>query len=81
MLMLHLFLLGSKLNISADTTLPDAKRDIQYTINGVFQPEMTMAPGETQVWAIGNFHSMAYAFVRLRETYTGRYPICYVVIS
>ena len=32
-----------------------------------------MAPGETQIWAIGNFHPMAYARMVLRETATGRY--------
>ena len=68
-----LYLPGPQLNISADTSLPDAKRDIQYTINGIFQPEMTMAPGETQIWAIGNFHSMAYAYVKIRETFSGKY--------
>ena len=38
----------------------------------MFQPEFEMAPGETQIWAIGNFHPMAYARMVLRETATGR---------
>lgn len=63
------------LNIPATPTAPQSERDVQYIINGVFKPTMTMAPGETQIWAIANIHSMGYARVQLTETKTGRFEL------
>ena len=58
----------------ADPTLPDNQRDIQFTVNGQFQPDLKIKPGQTEIWSIGNFSDMAYMTLRLTETATGKHP-------
>jgi len=54
----------------ADPTLPDHLRDLQITVNGQFQPEITTQPGQTEIWAIGNISSQVYMNIAVRSTAT-----------
>jgi len=61
-------------NVPADRSLPDHLRDIQFTVNGQFQPVIRSKPGQTEIWVLANMSDMAYMSVRLTETATGRHP-------
>lgn len=54
--------------------LPENQRDVQFTINGQFQPELKIKPGQTEIWALANTSDIAYMTVRLTETATGNHP-------
>ncbi|MFM6129993.1 MAG: multicopper oxidase domain-containing protein, partial [Sphaerospermopsis kisseleviana] len=57
--------------IPANPGLADDDRDLQYTINGQFQPVISTPPGQTEIWVIGNFSDAAYVRVRIVNTDTG----------
>lgn len=59
--------------ISADLSLPDDQRDVHFTVNGIFQPEITAAPGQTEIWVLANTSDFAYMNVALTETATGEH--------
>ena len=61
-------------NSAADTALPDHLRDVQYTVNGLFQPVLRAKPGQTEIWVLANVSDFAYLNVTLTETATGRHP-------
>ncbi len=61
-------------SIPADPSLPDFQRDVQFTVNGQFQPVVTSKPGQTEIWVLSNISDMAYMNVRLTETATGNHP-------
>ncbi len=61
-------------NVPADPSLPDRLRDIQFTVNGQFQPTLRSKPGQTEIWVLSNISDMAYITVQLTETATGRHP-------
>ncbi|MDV7356944.1 multicopper oxidase domain-containing protein [Rhodococcus oxybenzonivorans] len=61
-------------NIPADPSLPDNQRDVQYTVNGQFQPELKLKPGQTEIWVLANISDFAYMPLRLTETATGNHP-------
>jgi len=61
-------------NVPANPALPDHLRDIQFTVNGQFQPIIRSRPGQTEIWVLANMSDMAYMSVRLTETATGRHP-------
>jgi FtsP/CotA-like multicopper oxidase with cupredoxin domain len=61
-------------NVAADPTLPDNQRDVQFTVNGQFQPELKLKPGQTEIWVLANISDIAYMPVRLTETATGNHP-------
>lgn len=65
---------GPEGNVPADPSLPDHLRDIQFTVNGQFQPVIRSKPGQTEIWVLANISDMAYITVRLTETATGRHP-------
>ena len=44
-----------KIKKGAPVDDPDPAGPTRRTINGVFKPEITIAPGELQFWRIGNF--------------------------
>lgn len=67
------------ITIEANYSVPDHERDVQYLINGQFQPVIEMAPGQTEIWSIANIHSMAYATIQLTETATGNHPALVIV--
>jgi FtsP/CotA-like multicopper oxidase with cupredoxin domain len=61
-------------NVEADPTLPDFQRDVQFTVNGLFQPVITSKPGQTEIWVLANVSDIAYMSVQLTETATGKHP-------
>lgn len=65
---------SSEVEVPSDPGLAENLRDVQYTVNGQFQPELKMKPGQTEIWVLGNFSDAAYIAVGLRETATGNRP-------
>lgn len=65
--------------VPADPALPDNQRDVQFTINGQFQPELKLKPGQTEIWVLANISDIAYMPVRLTETATGTHPAFSIV--
>jgi len=61
-------------NVPADPLLPENERDVQFTINGQFQPELKLKPGQTEIWVLANVSDFAYLPVRLTETASGNHP-------
>jgi FtsP/CotA-like multicopper oxidase with cupredoxin domain len=61
-------------NLPADLSLPDYERDVQFTVNGQFQPVIKSKPGQTEIWVLSNISDMAYMNVQLTETATGNHP-------
>ncbi len=49
-------------------------RDVQFTVNGLFQPVIKSKPGQTEIWVLANVSDIAYMSVHLTETATGRHP-------
>lgn len=60
--------------IEPDPSVPDAERDVQFTVNGRFQPKLESKPGQTEIWVLSNISEMAYVPVQLTETATGKHP-------
>lgn len=65
--------------VPADPSLPDNQRDVQFTVNGQFQPELKLAPGQTEIWVLANISDIAYMPLRLTETATGAHPAFAIV--
>jgi FtsP/CotA-like multicopper oxidase with cupredoxin domain len=61
-------------NVPANPSLPDSKRDVQFTVNGQFQPTIKTKAGQTEIWVLLNLSDFAYMNVQLTETATGRHP-------
>ena len=61
-------------DVPADPSLPDYKRDVQFTVNGQFQPVIKSKAGQTEIWVLANVSDIAYMNVQLTETATGRHP-------
>ena len=64
----------SALDLPANPALPDAERDVQFTVNGQFQPVIRSKAGQTEIWVLANVSDFAYINVQLTETATGRHP-------
>jgi FtsP/CotA-like multicopper oxidase with cupredoxin domain len=60
--------------VAENPTLPENQRDVQFTVNGQFQPELKIKPGQTEIWVVANISDIAYMRVRLTETATGNHP-------
>ena len=58
----------------ADPALPDYKRDVQFTVNGQFQPVVKSKAGQTEIWVLANVSDVVYTPVQLTETATGNHP-------
>lgn len=54
--------------------LPDYQRDVQFTVNGQFQPTIQSKAGQTEIWVLENLSDIAYMNVQLTETATGHHP-------
>ncbi|MDI4654941.1 multicopper oxidase domain-containing protein [Xanthobacter autotrophicus] len=65
---------GSAGNVPADPAQPDHLRDVQFTVNGQFQPTLRTKAGQTEIWVLSNISDIAYVNLRLTETATGRHP-------
>ncbi len=66
-------------NMDADPALPDYERDVQFTVNGLFEPSLKVKPGQTEIWVLANVSDIAYMNVELTETATGYHPKIAVV--
>ena len=60
--------------IPPNPSLPDSHRDVQFTVNGQFQPVIQSKAGQTEIWVLYNISDIAYMNVQLTETATGRHP-------
>jgi FtsP/CotA-like multicopper oxidase with cupredoxin domain len=65
---------GPGKDVPADPTLPDYQRDVQFTVNGQFQPVIKSKAGQTEIWVLANVSDIAYLNVQLTETATGNHP-------
>ena len=65
---------GTGKAVPADPTLPDYKRDVQFTVNGQFQPVIKSKAGQTEIWVLANVSDVVYTPVQLTETATGNHP-------
>ena len=65
--------------MEADPSLPDYKRDVQFTVNGLFEPVLNVKPGQTEIWVLANVSDIAYMNVELTEMATGYHPKIAVV--
>ena len=54
--------------------MPDYKRDVQFTVNGQFEPVISSKAGQTEIWVLANVSDIAYMPVQLTETATGNHP-------
>jgi len=63
-----------KRKVEANPDLPDHLRDVQFTVNGLFQPVLRAKPGQTEIWVLANIGDIPYVRIRLTETATGRHP-------
>ena len=61
-------------DVPANPSLPDYQRDVQFTVNGQFQPVIKSKAGQTEIWVLANVSDMAYVNLQLTETATGRHP-------
>jgi FtsP/CotA-like multicopper oxidase with cupredoxin domain len=61
-------------DVPANPSLPDHQRDVQFTVNGQFQPVIESKADQTEIWVLANVSDMAYINVQLTETKTGRHP-------
>jgi FtsP/CotA-like multicopper oxidase with cupredoxin domain len=60
--------------VPANPELPENQRDVQFTVNGQFQPELKIKPGQTEIWVVANISDISYMTLRLTETATGNHP-------
>ena len=61
-------------DVPADPAVPDRQRDVQFTVNGQFQPTIRSKAGQTEIWVLANVSDIAYMNVQLTETASGRHP-------
>lgn len=61
-------------DVPEDPSVPDYLRDVQFTVNGQFQPIIKSKAGQTEIWVLANISDFAYMNVQLTETATGRHP-------
>ncbi len=61
-------------DLPENPSLPDYQRDVQFTVNGQFQPNIKSKAGQTEIWVLANMSDFAYMNVQLTETATGRHP-------
>jgi FtsP/CotA-like multicopper oxidase with cupredoxin domain len=70
----HFTAADGKADVPTDPSLPDHRRDVQFTVNGQFQPVIKSKAGQTEIWVLANVSDFAYINVQLTETATGRHP-------
>jgi FtsP/CotA-like multicopper oxidase with cupredoxin domain len=54
-------------DVPDNPSLPDHERDVQYTVNGQFQPVLESKAGQTEIWVLANVSDFAYMSVQLTE--------------
>ncbi len=65
---------GQGEDVPADPSLADSKRDVQFTVNGQFQPVIKSKAGQTEIWVLANVSDILYMPVQLTEAATGNHP-------
>src|SRR3990170_3878141 len=65
---------GAGKDVPANPGLPDYLRDVQFTVNGQFQPVIESKAGQTEIWVLANVSDVVYTPVQLIETETGNHP-------
>ena len=65
---------GAGKDVPANPGLPDYQRDVQFTVNGQFQPVIKSKAGQTEIWVLANVSDVVYTPVQLTETATGNHP-------
>lgn len=70
---------SSTKKVAENPALPENERDVQFTVNGQFQPELKIKPGQTEIWTVANISDIAYMTLRLTETATGNHPTFAIV--
>jgi len=65
---------GGGPSVAADPELPGHLRDLQFTINGQYEPVLRAKPGQTEIWVLANVSDIAYLNLTLTETATGKHP-------
>src|SRR5947209_2367990 len=55
----HFTAVDGKVNsdVPADSSLPDYQRDVQFTVNGQFQPVIRSKAGQTEIWVRSEEHT------------------------
>jgi len=71
---------AASVEIPVDPSLPDDQRDVQFTVNGQFQPTIETKPGQTEIWVLANISDFAYVNLQLTETATGK-PTAFTVVG
>src|SRR2546428_7325775 len=64
----------SREGCAGGSVAPRFQRDVQFTVNGQFQPVIKSKAGQTEIWVLANVSDFAYMNVQLTETATGRHP-------
>jgi FtsP/CotA-like multicopper oxidase with cupredoxin domain len=62
------------IDMPENPSVPDYQRDVQFTVNGQFQPVIKSKAGQTEIWVLANVSDFAYMNVQLTETASGRHP-------
>src|SRR4029079_17707092 len=60
--------------VAANPSHPDYQRDVQFTVNGQFQPAIKSKAGQTEIWVLANVSDFAYMNIQLTETANERHP-------
>src|SRR4029078_7119369 len=64
---------GTGNDVPANPSLPDHQRDVQFTVNGQFQPVIESKADQTEIWVLANVSDIAYMNVQLTETENARH--------
>ena len=56
---------GPGKKVAENPTLPENQRELQFTVNGQFQPELKIKPGQTGTWVVANISEIAHMTVGL----------------
>ncbi|CAM3627601.1 multicopper oxidase family protein [Smaragdicoccus niigatensis] len=65
---------SDSVSVPADPGLRDNERDVQFTVNGQFQPTLAVKPGQTEIWVLANISDYTSSALTLTETATGNHP-------
>ena len=58
--------------VPANPALPENERDVQFTVNGQFQPELKLKPGQTEIWVFANISDIAYMPLQIHRDRDGQ---------
>src|SRR5258705_12127271 len=64
----------SREGCAGGSVAPRFQRDVQFTVNGQFQPVIKSKAGQTEIWVLANVSDFAYMNDQLTETANGQQP-------